>query len=444
MPPKRDDVAFGYDPRPFMRGLNTVTQGLGNLTKKVTQVAGQITRRFLLIGVAFKAAQALWRQFNKHVPEFGKAFSIAGDIFFKNLFWPLRTMLVPMLQKMLDWVRDHRTMFIRWGQTLANVLRGVIGLGKQLVGIFKMIVDSLGPAFKRVFGGSFQDFLNVVTVKLAVALEFVGRLVKTIFAGLQPYLGPIVENIMGFAKAIWDLVSGFLRANDEGNSLFTVLRDIAEFAGKAVEFITRLAKEFAGGFATGLKDAMTPLGEIVKQFRELLDLIVGADDKTHVLSNTFRTLGQLLGAQITAALVAVWATLTGIKNAIIITIKAIGVLSKIGKPGAGQAQAELTAALAAAGAEFGDIGAFLKKWGGGQLGAFKQTWGIGEGGEAGGRAPLVQPAPATSRGAEKFLKNLGPVTINFNVNGTMTPAQADDAARKVKEQLLLLQTAGAY
>ena len=153
----RDDVAFGYDPRPFMKGLGVVTKGLGNLTKKVTHVAGQITRRFLMVGVAIKAGQALMRKFSQHIPEVGRAFNIAGQVFFKNFFWPLRRMLMPMLQRMLDWVRDHRTLFVKWGTVLANIFKVIINLGKQLVSIFTTITDTPDvekstPTAKAAFG----------------------------------------------------------------------------------------------------------------------------------------------------------------------------------------------------------------------------------------------------------------------------------------------------
>jgi len=333
----RDDVAFGYDPRPFMKGLGVVTKGLGDLTKKVTGIAGQITRRFLLVGAAIKAGQALIKQFNKYVPEVGRAFSTAGSIFFKNFFWPIRKMLMPMLQDMLDWVRDHRTLFVKWGAVLANIFRSIVGLGRQLLGVFRSIIDSVGPAFKRLFGGSFQDFLNIVTVKMAVALEFMGRLMKTIFGNLGTYLPEIVDNIKRFATAIWDLVSGFLTANTEGKSLWTVLEKISEFAGKALVFVTGLVAAFGEGFAESMKEAATPLTGIATALSGILDALIGLEGKTGVLGDIANLLGKMVGSVIMAGLKAVWISLLGIQSALEVlpllftSIGAVGDAEKLAK-----------------------------------------------------------------------------------------------------------------
>ena len=311
----RDDVAFGYDPRPFMKGLGVVTKGLGNLTKKVTHVAGQITRNFLLVGVAIKAGQALIRKFNQYVPEVGKAFNIAGKIFFKNFFWPIRRMLMPMLQRMLDWVRDHRTLFVKWGTTLANMFKVVVRLGGQLVAIFRTVIETLGPQFKRVFGRSFQDFINVITVKLAVALEFVGRVMKTLFQGIKPYLKPIVDNILAFATGVWDLVAGFMRANEEGKSLWTVLDKIAEFAGKALTFVTGLVAAFGKGFVKTMEDAMTPLDGIATALLGIFNALVGLGDE-NLYTDLAEGLGEIVGKTVMTGLHAIWGGLLGIEHAL--------------------------------------------------------------------------------------------------------------------------------
>lgn len=305
------------------------------VTHKVGQVAGGIVKRLLLVGVAIKGAQALWRKFNQYVPEFGKAFQIAGGIFFKNLFWPLRQLLMPLLQRMLNWVRDHRTMFIRWGQTLANVVRAGIALVKQLVRMFRTLTEAVGPAFKRLFGQSFSDFLNLLVAKIAVVAEFLGRVLRTVISGLAEGLGNTWENIKGLVTSLWDLVSAWFRANEEGKSFWTLLHDVAAFAGEIIDFITKLAKEFAGGLKDSLSGVMTPLSGVVDALRGMWKVLADIDKQSGVFSMIARGLGLVVGEAIMASLQTLWVFLEGVRDMLewipigIERIKAIGNPSKI-------------------------------------------------------------------------------------------------------------------
>lgn len=207
MPSQRDDVAFGFDPRPFLNGLKSVEQGLGNLTKRVVGVAGQMTRKMIGVGLAIAGARAVMNHLRNAMPEVGQAFKIAGEIFWKNLAWPLRKLVVPMLQKMLDWVRDNRTRFVQWGQAVANVFKAVVFYVRTFYNMLKEVVSSLGPAFQRIFGKNMADFLNVLSLKVAFIMDFVSRIARELAIRIKE-LGERLVNagILDLAKALWDIV----------------------------------------------------------------------------------------------------------------------------------------------------------------------------------------------------------------------------------------------
>ena len=137
-------VTFTFDAGPFEKVINKMVDTLDvfknealkkmdeTSEKSKSSIFGGVLKANLyteaikkILSILFSGFTAFYNKFKEFVPEFTKTFSVASDIFFKNLFWPLRQYLLPYLQKLLDWVRDNRKMFIAWGGVLVNVFNGV-------------------------------------------------------------------------------------------------------------------------------------------------------------------------------------------------------------------------------------------------------------------------------------------------------------------------------
>jgi len=307
--PRENDVAFGFDPRPFLKGLGQVTKGLEGLTKKTASIAGQMVKKFLLVGIAVKGFQKLIGEVRQHAPEIGQSFSIATDIIAKNFLMPLRRFLLPILQKMLNWVRDHRTAFVRWGSVLVNVVRGAIGVVKSLYDFFVRLINIVGPAFKNIFGSSFADFLNLLAAKFAVIAAFLGRLVEGAIRGLATHLGEIV----GHLKEIFE---NLLSIFGSGEGLAKLIENIGGLISSVVELATRLFAAFTKGFADAMQGAIPALNGIVSALKEMLDGLRDWDSQTGILSKSFKALGLVLGVSIVAPLMLAWIALRGILDII--------------------------------------------------------------------------------------------------------------------------------
>ena len=150
-----DENAFIFDTQNFENGIKKISSEMMNLPKTANKVANGISNAFGktvknvkglsgktgnikekitglkkssqsmastfigglksmairagLVALAFKSIQGILNS----MPEIGKTFGIAKDIFMKNLLWPLRKFILPYLQRLLDWVRTHRLMFVK-------------------------------------------------------------------------------------------------------------------------------------------------------------------------------------------------------------------------------------------------------------------------------------------------------------------------------------------
>ena len=308
MPARSNDVAFGFDPRPFTDGIKKAIGGLEGLTAKVTHVAGQIVKKLLVLGVAVKGVQFLWNKFKQGAPEIAKAFDIASDIVFKNFFWPLRQALLPVLQGMLDWVRDHRTAFVKWGGIVVSIFHVAVQVAKSLWGVLKAIVDAIAPRFKSVFSQGFMDVMNLFLVKIA----FLTMLITDVLKSMAGSIGGIINDVLDVGKAIWDLVAGWLQANQYGDSFWTLIKNIGAAGKEVVDWVTLLAKGLLAGLKDSLKNVMTPLNDIVKSVRDFFAALKNLDERTGVFTGTMRILGALLGGSIMVVLEMIDAVLLSI------------------------------------------------------------------------------------------------------------------------------------
>ena len=257
-----EDVTLTFDPTAFQKGLDAINNGLdtmnknfGNFskegTKKVQKVglsAMNLVKSLAPIGVAFLGIRKAIRQ----IPELGRTFSIAADIMTKQLLWPLRRELLPLLQKFLDWVRDNRSMFLRWGNAIANVFKIIKSIISGVWDFIKKFWETLSGHLETIFGrtiNSVSEMVNLILFKIAVVVEFI----RAMFSPLAEFFG----NVMG-----------------------TIVKSV---------------KTFVSSFVEGLGDLGPELEMIVGWLKDLATWLFRAFKNTNLLTGAFKALGGLIG-----------------------------------------------------------------------------------------------------------------------------------------------------
>ncbi len=284
-----EDIGFTFDPHPFLNGLKAVNKGLDNLgdrTVSATKSMGKAFTGALLkvegIKLAIKGAFSVMKQY---MPEIGRSFDIAKDVFLKNLLWPLRQAVAPFLQKMLDWVRDNRAAFVKWGQVLANVFKVVIQFAKTLWGAVKQVFDIVKSLTGSLFKGGLAEGINVILTKVAVLVSWIGMGVERVLnwiGSMAAPLAPIVEGFKVIGEAIMQFASGAF------NSFMQVLE------------------------GQGFKDAVTAMA---KAFKDLCEALFGGD-RGKMWGKLGEVLGYLAGTAFKLAIDALTVAFTVIAKVI--------------------------------------------------------------------------------------------------------------------------------
>ena len=271
-----DDVLFTFDPSGFLDAINKMTNAVTKLEDKQNKMAessnqgfggfskilGGMKGKLLMIGTSLLGIAGIM----KGIPEIGRSFSIAGDIISRNLLWPLRQELLPYLQKMLDWVRENRAMFVRWGAVIRNVFKAIIHLGKMVLNILSKLFKGLIQDIKRIFGfsvRSMNEMVNIVIFKITAVVQF-------ILITLEP---------------VFDMISAGFRV-------------ALEAAGAWLD-----------GLALGMGDAMVPIRDMVGSFQRLWSLFSRLEVSGGTLTTIFKTLGFVVGVTLRVALAVIAQTI---------------------------------------------------------------------------------------------------------------------------------------
>lgn len=326
------DLSFTFDTGPFEKGMDQIQGRMAGLQNTAGTVAKGVTRGLQTIAMQFGAVFAgakLVQGALKNMPEVGQAFGIAKDVFVKNFLFPLRQEVFPLLQKLMDWARDNRAQFVKWGQVVANVFRSAVSGVKNLIKFARRMTQRVTDAAKNIFGNqmdSIDELFNLVTFKIATAVEFITLMASQLsglFTGFAPFLGTIVQSIGSIVSNIGDMVAGFLTLNESGHSLGTVLETVGDLIGKMTAGILSMVDSFIEGFAPAVRNVMTPLQGIVDALTGIFDLIVDTANAALPLQEVFEAIGEVVGNVVMNHLQTLEAILTGIKTVIETIIEAV-------------------------------------------------------------------------------------------------------------------------
>lgn len=319
------------------KGLSEVSNQANDVGKDMTamgqdaQKAGGLANmsfsgllgRLALVGSAIAGIRA---GLNK-IPEIGQAFSIAGDIFLRNLLNPLRQELLPLLNAMLKWVTDHRALFVKMGSVIAQIFRLILGLAKA----FFEILSKIGKSIKNTLTGVFGDItkgitktINLVITKIAFMALFITTILEPVFETIGKLVGFIATGIVGLFEGIGKGATGIFKVFNEltksFKELFDVIlggterasgfrkfmNDIGEIIGKVlitslksvvagIKLVIRFVKSFISGLMeiSGIKEAW-------KAFKNaalgLFDALQGQTKfVSKVMGPVFSFLGKVIG-----------------------------------------------------------------------------------------------------------------------------------------------------
>ena len=266
------DVSLTFDNKMFLKGLEGISKKLESLvgstektTEKISKGVSISAMSFLKINAALSVAKMGISRLMSNIPEIGQTFKIAGDIITRNFLWPLRQQLMPYLQKFLNYVRDHRVMFVRWGSVLSNVFQVVVKGIKAAINILKPFYDAAMKFFKDIFG------------KTADSVDKIANMILFKIAAVIVYLEAVLKPSMVFIA----------------NIVFKIL-------------------EAVKSFVEGLAEAYIELGGIGSELEETLKALSEMSTALFGAGNGWKLLGQILGYTVVPALKLVLITLTGI------------------------------------------------------------------------------------------------------------------------------------
>lgn len=273
-----EDVVFTFDETPFVRGINNATDAIGDMEDRADQTTRGIIRsvvgvvaQLAILKTAFEGIKSVLGE----IPEIGQAFGIAKDIILENFLFPLRQAVLPILQDILDWVRDNRSLFVRWGETVVGIFR----VGAQIVGAFanalNIVFDAIQKVLREVFGfpATFEETINLILFKLSAVAIFIGQLLEPV----AQFLADILEDATPLIDSLTD----------------------------AVNFIGEIATSLAGGFLRGIQGIREPIQEIINAVTEVIDTIIGGESNLESWKSIFDGIGEVLGGTIKIALNAI-------------------------------------------------------------------------------------------------------------------------------------------
>lgn len=311
MAKEKEDVDFTFDTTGFTNGLKSIASGIADVTKNTVNMAKNVSKGVInavakmgLLKLAFNGI----RSAIKEMPEIGKTFTIAKDIIMRNFLFPVRKAIFPVLQKFLDWVRDNRGMFVKWGQTLVTVFTVVSKAVGNVIDLGKRLIASFGDFFNRTFGTnikSFNDLLNIISFKFAVVVEFLKRMLTPIIDTMKPFIESVVANFLKIAEPVGriaghliDIAASLLTANNNGNSLFSIFSSILSAVTDIAKFAAEIVESFVKGLKPNISGIVDKFQDIADLIKDIVEKIFGGTEHLKEWKEVFQWIGDFIGKAI--------------------------------------------------------------------------------------------------------------------------------------------------
>jgi len=312
--------------------VNKIVSKIPNIGKKVNKESKETQKtakktskgilssfgKLALIGGIIAGSVALIKKAIKSIPEIGMTFKAVGRIVTKNLLWPLRKELVPILQRVLDWTRNNRAMFVKWGGVIVNVLKAVKTLFVTVLNLIKTLINSLKTSLKDLVNFAGIDITNIINL-------LVFKLVA-LFLLLEAKLEPLFEFIGKGIGEISIIFNDFFKELEKIgvlNSFYEILKGIADIVQRSLilgfeslKVSLKLVTSLLSGFFEGLfgiddldKKFETFIGHLKEAFDQVTKLVNILGEK---LEPAFNLLGKAIGFLVGNALKLLLASFTQI------------------------------------------------------------------------------------------------------------------------------------
>ena len=213
------DIKFTFDSSQFKQAMTEMSKSMGGMqtnTKNMTsKISAGAFKAIAMAKILFASLKSGFQAVMGQIPEIGTAFGIAKNIILKNLLYPLRMAIIPVLQNMLSWVRNNRKLFVELGQVLVNAFKMVKTVLLSLYNMVSPIIDMIKNVLKSIFGDtvkSISETLNLIMIKIMVFGMMVSNVLKPLFKGLAD----VIEGVVGVAKK---LAEGFFSMFDKSNAI---------------------------------------------------------------------------------------------------------------------------------------------------------------------------------------------------------------------------------
>jgi len=220
-------AAAATEPSPVAEKVGKAASGGGGLGEMMGGGLTKLLGPLAAVGAGLFSISTIM----KGIPEIGETFAIAGSIIMRNFFEPLRKEILPILQKILNWVTAHRTDFVKWGSVLVNVFRTVLTAAKVLYTFLSGAVAGLFQGLSKYFGAStknIEDLFNLLLLKVTVILLFLEPYIKKI----GEVIGSLLEALVGFYK---NYIEAYL-----GGRFFKLIKEIVGALGELWTAITNI------------------------------------------------------------------------------------------------------------------------------------------------------------------------------------------------------------
>ncbi len=265
-PTSTGDVIFTYDAKPFIAAVDKMTKGMNqfvdNTNKKTDKMSNNIVGGLIKFSAIKGVFMGIVNTVNKFIPEIGQTFDMAKDIISRNLLWPLRKELIPLLQGVFDWVKKNRVMFAQWGTILVSVFKLIKTTFMSVYHIIEPILIQFKNFVKSVFGDSAKtmtDVINMIIFKMSVLIMSMQILLQPLFDTIGKVIKEVLKDVEEFGKGF---LEGFKWALKDYK--FKALESLSNLLNKIGEVLGKINFEKIGeGFGKTLAGAIEILDEIV-------------------------------------------------------------------------------------------------------------------------------------------------------------------------------------
>lgn len=353
----KEDILLTFDLNAFKQGIQKASQAVSGFVRNTTKTVNKIVTKIPIIGKMFNkeskktkktaddTSKGILKSFGKlaliggliagsiglikkaisTIPEIGMTFKAVGDIVTKNLLWPLRQELIPVLQKVLDWTRDNRAMFVKWGGVVVNVFKSIKVMFGVVLNLVKTLTKSLMDNLRSLVNFAGKDITEIINVlvfkltalflileaKLEPVFEFIGKGI----AEISNALGLLFKELedIGVFEAFYNILQGIVH----------ILSKILVSSFEKLKTVLETVKTLFSGFLEGIKNveglssSIIGLGEAYKDLSTAVGKVLDLTTKlfkvvSDKLSPALKALGKTIGGKVGEAIKFLLDKLTGI------------------------------------------------------------------------------------------------------------------------------------